>query len=64
LNLLPVEVLWRKKEAFSDGESSKKRSWFDIIQEKAASIVSDDDLKNSAIKYPHNPPTTKEAYYF
>ena len=64
LNLLPAEVLWRKKEAFSDGVSSKKRSWFEIIQEKAASIVSDDDLKNSASKYPHNPPTTKEAYYF
>jgi asparagine synthase (glutamine-hydrolysing) len=64
LNLLPAEVLWRKKEAFSDGVSSKKRSWFEIIQEKAASIVSEEDLKGSAAKYPHNPPTTKEAYYF
>ena len=33
-NLLPDEVLWRQKEAFSDGVSHKTRSWFEIIQEK------------------------------
>jgi asparagine synthase (glutamine-hydrolysing) len=32
-NLLPKEVLWRKKEAFSDGVSSKGRSLYQIIQE-------------------------------
>lgn len=31
--LLPEEVLWRKKEAFSDGISSTEKSWFQIIQE-------------------------------
>jgi len=36
-NLLPSEVLWRKKEAFSDGVSSKERSWYSVIQEYAAS---------------------------
>lgn len=41
LNLLPSEVLWRKKEAFSDGVSSQEKSWFEIIQEKAATVVSD-----------------------
>lgn len=30
---LPLEVLWRKKEAFSDGISSLEKSWFEIIQE-------------------------------
>ena len=35
-NLLPNEVLWRKKEAFSDGVSKQTRSWFQIIQEKHA----------------------------
>lgn len=29
---LPDEVLWRKKEAFSDAISSKDNSWFNIIQ--------------------------------
>jgi asparagine synthase (glutamine-hydrolysing) len=30
---MPKEILWRKKEAFSDGVSSINRSWFSIIQE-------------------------------
>jgi asparagine synthase (glutamine-hydrolysing) len=34
MNLLPTDVLWRQKEAFSDGVSHKTRSWFEIIQEK------------------------------
>jgi asparagine synthase (glutamine-hydrolysing) len=32
-NLLPEQVLWRRKEAFSDGVSGKNRSWYEIIQE-------------------------------
>ena len=32
-NLLPDEVLWRRKEAFSDGVSKQTRSLFVIIQE-------------------------------
>ena len=31
-DLLPEEVLWRKKEAFSDGVSGTEKSWFQIIQ--------------------------------
>ena len=33
-NLLPKEILWRRKEAFSDGVSSFKKSWYEIINEK------------------------------
>ena len=32
--LLPNEILWRTKEAFSDGVSSLTKSWFQIIQDK------------------------------
>lgn len=32
--ILPDEILWRRKEAFSDGVSSKGRSLFLILQEK------------------------------
>jgi len=32
--ILPKEILWRKKEAFSDGVSSVERSWYSIIKEK------------------------------
>ena len=31
--ILPDNILWRKKEAFSDGVSSKGRSLFEILQE-------------------------------
>jgi asparagine synthase (glutamine-hydrolysing) len=31
--LLPKEILWRKKEAFSDGVSGLEKSWYEIIQE-------------------------------
>lgn len=33
---LPKDILWRRKEAFSDGVSSKKDSWHTIIQNKLA----------------------------
>lgn len=32
-NLLPEEILWRPKEAFSDGLTSIKKSWFSILQD-------------------------------
>lgn len=62
LNLLPDEVLWRKKEAFSDGVSSKEKSWYEIIQEKCEESISDEALEKC--KWLHHKPPTKEAYYF
>jgi asparagine synthase (glutamine-hydrolysing) len=38
-NLLPNEVLWRKKEAFSDGVSNKGKSLFQIIQAHTDKLV-------------------------
>lgn len=39
LNLLPDEILWRPKEAFSDGVTSVKRSWYTCLQEHVESLV-------------------------
>ena len=36
--LLPDEILWRKKEAFSDGVSNKGRSLYQIIQDRIDSV--------------------------
>ena len=33
LNIIPQEILWRPKEAFSDGVASKKKSLFQILQD-------------------------------
>jgi asparagine synthase (glutamine-hydrolysing) len=35
LNIIPQEVLWRTKEAFSDGVSTQKEAWFETIQNYA-----------------------------
>ena len=38
-NLLPKNVLWRTKEAFSDGCSSKNDSWYSIIQKYIKNVI-------------------------
>ena len=57
-NLLPKSVLWRKKEAFSDGVSAEKNSWYNIIN---------NNLKNHKIleyEYSYNIPQTIEQKYY
>jgi asparagine synthase (glutamine-hydrolysing) len=61
---LPRAVLWRQKEAFSDGVSPTEESWFQIIQRMVAGLVSEEDLSGAAKKYPVNTPTTAEMYYY
>jgi asparagine synthase (glutamine-hydrolysing) len=39
--LLPNSVLWRRKEAFSDGVSTENRSLYKIIQEHTDKVVKD-----------------------
>ena len=56
---LPSQVLWRKKEAFSDGVSSLDKSWYQIIQEKVVVPEGWD-----TVVFNHLPPTTKEMYYY
>ena len=63
-DLLPKEVLWRKKEAFSDGCSSNERSWHKIIQEFVNTIITDEEFENNKNKYEINKPELKESYYY
>ena len=39
---LPYDVLWRRKEAFSDGVSSSEKSWYQMAQERAETLVPED----------------------
>lgn len=64
LNLIPDEILWRRKEAFSDGMMSVKKSWYVCLQEHLESMVNDDQMEKAHQTFPHNPPPSKEAYYF
>ena len=56
--ILPKEILWRKKEAFSDGVSSQKKAWYQIIQEN------DIIKKTLTCSYEHNNPKTCEQEYY
>ena len=42
---LPDELLFRRKEAFSDGVSSQTRSWFEIIKEYADKEITDENYE-------------------
>jgi len=56
--LLPLSVLHRQKEAFSDGVSSATKPWYQEIQERV-------DLVDAKPKiYLHLSPQTPEALYY
>ncbi|XP_059411321.1 asparagine synthetase [glutamine-hydrolyzing]-like [Carassius carassius] len=63
LDLIPDEILWRRKEAFSDGMTSMKKSWYASLQEHIETEVNDSQLENAKTRFPFNPPTTKEGYF-
>lgn len=58
---LPDEILWRQKEQFSDGVGY---GWIDALRDTAAERVTDAQLAEAAFRFPHNPPATKEAYFY
>lgn len=61
---LPHQVLWRKKEAFSDGVSSQEKSWYQEIQERVLPYVPEDWYDEAQRQYQHLPPQTPEQYYY
>ncbi|XP_043807148.1 asparagine synthetase [glutamine-hydrolyzing] 1 isoform X2 [Manihot esculenta] len=58
---LPKHILYRQKEQFSDGVGY---SWIDGLKAHAAQHVTDKMMQNAVHIFPHNTPTTKEAYYY
>jgi asparagine synthase (glutamine-hydrolysing) len=58
---LPDSILWRQKEQFSDGVGY---GWIDSLRNHAASLVSDAEMQNAHIRFPHDTPANKEAYYY
>ncbi|XP_061111460.1 asparagine synthetase [glutamine-hydrolyzing]-like [Conger conger] len=64
LNLIPDDILWRRKVPFSDGVTSNKKSWFSYLQDHVETEVNDSQLESAAKVFPHCTPKTKEAYYY
>jgi asparagine synthase (glutamine-hydrolysing) len=57
--ILPSEILWRKKEAFSDGVSGHGRSLYQILQEYIAVYMNVEDQTNKYI-----PSIETEKFYY
>ena len=66
--LIPDDVLWRRKEAFSDGVSCADggRTWVQMIKEYSDSVVTDAEFQNKRhyLYSLHNPPYDKESFYY
>jgi len=64
MDILPKEVLWRRKNGFSDSVSQRDRSWSSVIQEYVDLVISDEEFDTERFKYKQNTPQIKEAYYY
>lgn len=62
-DLLPKEVLWRKKEAFSDSISSKDKPWHLTVKEYYNNKVSDAEFITKD-NLTHIKPHCKESFYY
>lgn len=62
--LLPPAVLWRQKEAFSDGVSDGEKPWYQRIQEWVATEASLVAQFQDGPPFRHLPPPTLEAFYY
>jgi asparagine synthase (glutamine-hydrolysing) len=63
-HILPEAVLFRSKEAFSDGVSTIKKSWFEMVQDEMNEKYNNIDITTLTEKYPFNTPPSKEALYY
>ncbi|KAK4337231.1 hypothetical protein RND71_044042 [Anisodus tanguticus] len=58
---LPEDVLWRQKEQLSDGVGY---NWIEFLQSYANKEITDTQMLNAKLTFPHNTPDSKEAYLY
>ena len=56
---LPADILWRRKEGYSDGVSSIEKSWCEYIKDHVEMQISNEEFEPVRSEYP-----SKEAYYY
>ena len=61
MNLLPDEILWREKAAFSDAVG---HSMVDDLKEYAESLYTDEEFYDRRIRFKHARPFTKESLLY
>ncbi len=59
--VIPDEILWRQKEQFSDGVGY---GWIDGLKDHAELHVTDEEMDRASVRFPINPPATKEGYFY
>ncbi|SDG58422.1 asparagine synthase-related protein [Psychroflexus sediminis] len=62
-DLIPSEVLWRRKNGFSDSVSSRQKSWSQVIKDHIETLVTDEEFQSEKFKYSPEPPS-KEAFFY
>ena len=60
-DILPPEILWRQKAAFSDAVG---HSMVDDLKDYAETVYSDEDFRAGCAKYDYRPPFTKESLLY
>ena len=63
-DLMPKELTWRVKTAFSDGVSSEENPSYQLIQNFIENKYTDQDFLEKSKKYIHNTPYDKESLYY
>lgn len=63
-NYLPIDVLYRPKEAFSDAVSSNECSWYKSVIAYIETLISDEMMEYKDTIYHKNRPRTKEELYY
>jgi len=64
MNILPESILWRRKCAFSDGVSSREKSWHVVLKNFIDKQISDIEFKTESAQINHCKPILKESYYY
>lgn len=62
--IIPDDVLWRSKCAFSDGVSASGKSWHNLVKKFVDARLEEGVFESSSERWPHCTPQLKESAYY
>ena len=63
-DILPKNIAWRSKTAFSDGVGSDSNQWFDVLKKYMDGKYTNEEFIEKSNKYKFNIPYDKESLYY
>ena len=63
-DIIPKNLVWRSKTAFSDGVGSSDNQWFKIVKTYMDTKYTLEEYNEKIKKYTHNKPYDKESLYY